>query len=455
MSIRRILTVLLLVLLCLATAPAHGVTVIKAAPQVGGARLSMHVLSTRTRTHTHTRSAKKKSTKRTSKKKKKRSSSSKSGQPTPVPTAKPASTDQGTDYLNGTMSSTYTLTMTGGVSVGHMKNLDFSLPVPQTFQRDGLTETVTSATFTFNEPPDSTSDSTDQFGNTIRDFHWNSPTDNTPITVTETLQLTMTATMTPFQSTAAYPLTSVPSDISTLYLSPNQRPPLQLPVSAQSVLDSIKGSNTTERDVVQAAANWVAQNTSYSDQLAAGPFSATTIFNGHQAACRGYDNLLGGILEALGIPTRAEYGWISAEPLTLPYANGGTKSITWSTGQGELHTWLEIWFPDRGWVPFDPQYEKYFVDTRHIGLFTVPDAGRPANESDDTSETANAYDQVFTIEADSPATVGSSLVSGQNVSSILPGGSTGTQVKLQIADNMNLSFRSLTPDVKNLVMFSR
>jgi len=36
-------------------------------------------------------------------------------------------------------------------------------------------------------------------------------------------------------------------------------------------------------------------------------------------------------------------------------------------GQGR-HSWIEVWFSDLGWVPFDPQQTELFVSNRYIRI---------------------------------------------------------------------------------------
>lgn len=383
--------------------------------------------------HKKKKHSKKHAKKHSKKKHHKKKSTGSTTNPVPATTASPADTF-GTDYLSGTMQSAYTITMTGALSVGHMTDLDWDIPLPQSLKLDGYTEQVDAPTFQFNETPDSFTDTTDSNGHPVRRFHWNAPADNTPITFTETVHITTAADLTPFSSTAAYPLTNVPSDIQP-YLA--ERKLLDLPDAANSVADGLKANQTTEQGVVVQAANWVATHTTYSHADLNTGIDATSAFNSGQAACRGYDDLLAGLLNKLGIPTQAEYGWVSSDPLSLPFVDGSTKTIQWSLAgsQGELHTWLNVWFPDKGWVPFDPQFEKFFVDTRHIGFVTNPDAR-------DLS-----YGALFA------GTVGPKLKSGNVVD--FPADGSGSQVTLQVQDTMNLSFNKLVKDVKSAVLFAR
>ncbi|HCG03059.1 MAG TPA: hypothetical protein DEV93_21285, partial [Chloroflexi bacterium] len=115
----------------------------------------------------------------------------------------------GTSVLSGAMQSTVTIKMTGGFSVGRMTNLDWALPLAQSISVGGYSEQVTGVSFKFSEPPDTTRDVVDAAHPEVlpvRKFHWDAPQANTPITLTETLHLAVAATLSPFSSSARFPL---------------------------------------------------------------------------------------------------------------------------------------------------------------------------------------------------------------------------------------------------------
>jgi transglutaminase-like putative cysteine protease len=179
----------------------------------------------------------------------------------------------------------------------------------------------------------------------------------------------------------------------------------------------------------------VAANTNYDPARDNGPFEGSWVLANHAANCRGFDNEMGGILRKLGIPSEAEWGWVSSVPVDLPGPSGVTSHITWSVPgtSGEMHTWLNIYFPSVGWVPFDPQHEKFFVDTRHIGLLAGPDTGDPL---------------VGSFWSDD----GAGTLTGPI---IVPGFSPGSVVTLQNQDDFHVGFVSARADVSNVLLFSR
>ncbi|RME64436.1 MAG: transglutaminase domain-containing protein, partial [Nitrospirae bacterium] len=69
------------------------------------------------------------------------------------------------------------------------------------------------------------------------------------------------------------------------------------------------------------------------------------------------------LMRAVGIPARIVGGISLKKPWKVPV--GKKTSIVQSMGQGG-HAWVEVYYPDLGWLPYDPQQTKEFTSTRHI-----------------------------------------------------------------------------------------
>lgn len=353
-----------------------------------------------------------------------------------TPTATTTSVDitQGTYQLAGDMTSTYNLTMTGKLPIKHATNIHWDLPLPTPLSLNGYTETFGADTFTFSVPPDSSVDTTDDQGRPVREFTWVAPPDNTVIAVTQTLTATVKVSLTPFDSAATLPLSNLPADVQP-YAQPNAM--TTLPPSAAGLISRLRGTSASEEEVVVAVANWVAANDTYSRARNNGPFDAAWVFANRQANCRGFDNVMAGILRAMGIPTQAQWGWVTAEPIPFPGPDGARATLQWSLPgtSGEMHTWLNVYFPDRGWVPFDSQAEKFFIDSRHLGFLVNNDGGDPGIGtvwSDDTIDGALSSPQIL------PAFGGSESI-----------------VTERSSDSFSVKFVSFTPDITGKLLFSR
>ena len=124
-------------------------------------------------------------------------------------------------------------------------------------------------------------------------------------------------------------------------------------IAAQANL--LAGDSTIQAEVVDTILQWVRANVSYDY---AGPMDASSVYDQGRAYCVGYANLSIAMLRAVGIPARSVYGGVAN-------ING------WSVGEdGGRHQWIEVYYPDLGWVASDPQASSNFVDSAHIANWT-------------------------------------------------------------------------------------
>jgi transglutaminase-like putative cysteine protease len=73
----------------------------------------------------------------------------------------------------------------------------------------------------------------------------------------------------------------------------------------------------------------------------------------HKGYCQYFATAMGAMLRAVGIPSRLVNGY---GPGTTPNsaAHGiGAESI-WQVTSNDAHTWVEAYFPNYGWIPFEP-----------------------------------------------------------------------------------------------------
>ncbi len=349
------------------------------------------------------------------------------------------SQQSGTLVMQGSLTSVHTVSMTGAFSVGEAQHLTWDLPRMTALAENGYSEQFDTVAYTFDVQPDTFADSTVD-GRAVRQFVWENPPAHTVIHVTETFRATVQADLSPFHSTAAYPLTGLDAQVAP-YLT--LTPLVTLPTGIQSLLDRFTAGKKTERAVVAAVVNWVAAHTGYDAQMTGNHVAASAVFSSHHALCRGYDNLTTGLLRALGIPVRTEFGWVTSGRMQLPGPRHGTSSIQWALPgtAGEAHAWLSVYFPDVGWVPLDPQREKFFVDSHHVAFFSSIDAGTPATGA----WSADASPDV------SPT--GAALAHG--ATEFVPGDGYSSEVALHTTDSIHATLHGFTHDVQGVLLFAR
>ena len=95
-----------------------------------------------------------------------------------------------------------------------------------------------------------------------------------------------------------------------------------------------------------------------------GPRDAKSVYLAGRAYCVGFANLSLALLRSVGIPARAQYGIVGA------WDGWG------SPPEGGRHEWIEVYYPDVGWVSSDPQVSANYVDTAHLVGF-LAQGGKP------------------------------------------------------------------------------
>lgn len=90
-----------------------------------------------------------------------------------------------------------------------------------------------------------------------------------------------------------------------------------------------------------------------------------------QGVCMEYADLLISLLRAQGIPARAVYG-------------DGVGPLIDKTLGGVGHQWVSVWFPEYGWIPFDPTWtdegREYFgYDLDHLVWYTAGESPNSPN----------------------------------------------------------------------------
>jgi len=74
------------------------------------------------------------------------------------------------------------------------------------------------------------------------------------------------------------------------------------------------------------------------------PPLAHFVAEGKRGYCQHFSGAMAVMLRMLGIPARVAAGFTSGT-----YEDGG-----WTVTDHNAHTWVEVWFPSFGWLPFDP-----------------------------------------------------------------------------------------------------
>ena len=102
-----------------------------------------------------------------------------------------------------------------------------------------------------------------------------------------------------------------------------------------------------EAQAVSAILEWVSAHIRY--DLDNEGNDALTVFRTRKATCAGYSSVSVALLRASGIPARMTGGCA----MWVPPSGGG-------------HAWIDVFYPDVGWVPSEPQGQVNFVYAERI-----------------------------------------------------------------------------------------
>lgn len=269
--------------------------------------------------------------------------------------------------LSGVQESELSYQMVQEVAPGQgIRKLKASFVMPASFASPTFTQTVEESAFYFSPEPDSREQRQDELGNTIVTVGWENPAG--PIRSTLKLSAQTTVSLDGARPKAAYPLAEIPEQ-ERIFLE--QSPLTQASPDLAQRARSLCAGKSTEEEAVSAILNDVADRMTYEPMPPRN--DAAYAYQTGRGNCQGYANLAIAMLRAAGIPARAASGVTWKEPYTI---KAGRVRITMNMATGR-HAWIEVFFPELGWLPYNPQNSQLFVSSRFLRL----EAGRDTREA--------------------------------------------------------------------------
>ncbi len=250
------------------------------------------------------------------------------------------------------------------------KKLLMSYVVPTSFGSPTYQQRISKYNIIFSERPNSRRDYIDDRGNKIVRVVWNRP--RKPIETTISIQAQNTTSLKALETMASFPIRSMPVEIQAYLASTSQTPandPMILSTARKLTRDS-----ETVFDAVQNILAWVVDHMTY--VLIPQQYDAMYSFQTGKGNCQNYSHLSASLMRAVGIPARIVNGVTLKEPYEIETPRG---TFTMKMAQGR-HSWIEVWFPDLGWVPFDPQQTALYVSNRFIRIEVGVDNDDTSND---------------------------------------------------------------------------
>ncbi len=173
----------------------------------------------------------------------------------------------------------------------------------------------------------------------------------------------VTSKMGPLKTRVPFPIApgALPASV-TQYLMPDRDRQSQDPRIEHLAWEITKGSRYAH-EAANAILSWIADYLTFDNSITV-PTDAISALSFKKAYCVGYSNLAVALLRAAGIPARVAHGYLP------PGYEWGFSKDYWGVkvNDGGFHAYLELYYPDTGWVFSDAEHSHHFVDPFHILL---------------------------------------------------------------------------------------
>lgn len=262
--------------------------------------------------------------------------------------------------INGGQESTIEYELTQQVDpTSTTKSLSLSFVVPVSFDSPTYKQSIQGFRLNLTPNPSSRKEERDERGNRIINATWKNPrqTIRSSMAFTATNQTILQS----IESSSGFPLLNLPKNEVGDYLEPTktvQSDHSGIRSKARELVQGVK----TEFDAVQRILTWVVDHMNYVTPPK--QYDALYAFQNGKGNCQNYSHLSAALMRCVGIPVRIVNGVTLKQPYTMKTEDG---EFTFKMGQGR-HSWIEVYFTDLGWVPFDPQQTELFVSNRFIRI---------------------------------------------------------------------------------------
>jgi len=273
--------------------------------------------------------------------------------------------------LDGALTSSFHIKDTAVIAApseqGGIEDFTYHLVPPPSAVTKTSRQTVSNYRYTAVPPPASTKERTDPYGNRILELRWKAPSGE--IRIVSEYDVRAAVEFVPVPSTAPYPLqaAALPADVA-LYLKPSEQVQSEDGSVRDLSAELVRGART-EGEAVTRIMHWIVDHLHYT--LEPVGYDALTTKREGKGNCQNYSHLTMALLRAAGIPARLVRGRTLGKSWEVDEDNGKRR---WTAKWGEgRHAWLEVYYPDQGWLMYDSQAYHQFVSTRFIRIEVGPD----------------------------------------------------------------------------------
>jgi hypothetical protein len=273
--------------------------------------------------------------------------------------------------VKGEMDSTIHYELQHQIVAGDsMKRLIMSFVEPSSFDSPTYSQKITNFKMTFR--PDA------QEKKTIRDARGNKTIQATWTDVPGSIDAVVsfdaqTSTgLKAIDSVAPFPLVSVPGNLKD-YLQASEQVQTNDPAIHELSQKLTRGSKT-QFEAVQKVVSYVVDHVRYVNPPVR--YDALYALSTGKGNCQNYSHLTAALLRNAGVPVRIVNGVTMNQPFNVSWEKG---TLTFKMGQGR-HSWVEVWYPDLGWIPYDPQNMQFFISNRFVRIEVGVDNNETKND---------------------------------------------------------------------------
>ena len=297
--------------------------------------------------------------------------------------------------VQGEMESAVTAYLTRRFSsYSETKNLTYRMFLPAS-QTEGLhTQTIDRLRKNFTPYPTEINEFIDEYGNSGIEMAWNKE-----IHIIQTdLQFSarIYANYYAVDSSSTFPLAvddRLKAFLTSTELSPSND--YMINYIGRSISYGLK----REVDVVKNVFIWFDENIQMSNDTATKKdYDAHSVLRMRRGNERGLCNLAASIFKGLGIPVRVVYGISFQQEIPI---NTDVETFFYNYPNDEK-LWLEVYFPDLGWIPYDP-VGTHLGTVSHVIKFSVgPDSDYAADHWEvEIGDIIEFKEFIFDIRSDS------------------------------------------------------
>ena len=296
-------------------------------------------------------------------------------------------TEAKTLVLEGGLESDINLTQQVNFTVDRpLTSHSFRFALPTSFANRAVSQETRELTIGYSPQPEREEDELDRFGNRYHKAFWKELTGDARITIRYRTKVKVT--LSAMESKAPFPLPEV-SDAEKIFLQASKEVQSGDP-EIRSIAGNLTQGSATEYEAVTALLTHVADTIRYAYNPP--QYDAAYTSKAGSGNCQNLAHYSLALLRASGIPARIVGGISLSEPWQIAMDNG--QSWVQRMGQGG-HAWIEVYFPDLGWLSYDPLYSRQFTPTRHIKQTHGLDAG-DINDSWASAPTHPIYSETVT-----------------------------------------------------------